>query len=75
MNSFEYLRTSPVRNMPWIKRGVRCEMGGKPGVVTAGDGGYIRVRLNGEKRSGRYHPHWQAVYYNEDRSILKDYRG
>jgi hypothetical protein len=70
VSTFEYLKTSPTRNMPWIKRGMVCEIAGKRGVVTAGDGGYVRVRLDGEKHSRRYHPHWQAVYY-EDGTILK----
>jgi hypothetical protein len=74
MNSFDYLKTSPLRNMPWIKRGMQCDMDGKKGVVTAGDGEYVRVRLDGEKTSGRYHPHWQATYYDEHGNIVKDYK-
>ena len=60
--------------MPWIKRGLICEINGKCGVVTAGDGSYVRVRYDGDKHSVRCHPHWQAVYYNDDGTILKDYR-
>lgn len=74
MNSFEYLKTSPMRNMPWIKRGMRVMIYGKPGLVTAGAGGYVRVRFDGEKRSVPCHPHSAAVYYNEDGSVLKDYK-
>lgn len=29
---------------------------GRAGIVTCGDGAHVRVRLDGEKRSGRYHP-------------------
>jgi hypothetical protein len=42
-----------------VKRGqrVRVNMGrGGEGAVTCGDGAHVRVRLDGEKRSGRYHP-------------------
>lgn len=74
MNSFEYLRTSVTRQMPWIKRGLVCEIDGKRGTVVAGDGGYVRVRYNGERHSVPCHPHWQAVYYDDNGTIIKDYR-
>lgn len=74
MNSFEYLKTSPYRDMPWIKRGMRCNMDGKNGVVTAGAGGSIHVRFDGDNWSHVCHPHWQMTYYNEDGTILKDYK-
>lgn len=74
MNSFEYLKTSPTRNMPWIRKGMRCNMDGRDGTVTVGDGGYVRVRFDGEKHSHPCHPHWMMTYYREDGSILKDYK-
>lgn len=40
-----------------VKRGMRVVTEcGKPGVVTCGDGAHVRVRVDGEKRSGRWHP-------------------
>lgn len=40
-----------------VKRGLRVTAyDGRRGVVTAGDGQYVRVRLDGEKHSFRYHP-------------------
>ena len=42
-----------------VKRGQRVRVSkgrGAEGVVTCGDAQYVRVRLDGEKRSGRYHP-------------------
>ncbi|MDX8151122.1 hypothetical protein SK069_05920 [Patulibacter brassicae] len=42
-----------------VKRGQRVRVSkgrGAEGVVTSGDAQYVRVRLDGEKRSGRYHP-------------------
>jgi hypothetical protein len=74
MNSFEYLKTSPTRNMPWIRRGLRCNMDGRWGVVTAGSGGGIRVRFDGEKHSKPCHPHWQMTYYDQNGNIIKDYK-
>lgn len=40
-----------------VKRGMRVRAeDGRAGIVTCGDGAYVRVRLDGDKRSGRYHP-------------------
>lgn len=40
-----------------VKRGQRVTVeGGNEGVVTCGDGAHVRVRLDGEKHSGSYHP-------------------
>lgn len=44
------------------KRGMRVIADGKPGVITSGDGAHIRIRLDGEKRSGRWHPLWRMDY-------------
>jgi hypothetical protein len=41
------------------KRGQRVRVNkgrGATGTVTCGDGAHVRVRLDGERRSGRYHP-------------------
>ena len=47
------------------RRGMRVTVDGKSGVITCGDGQYLRVRLDGEKRSGRWHPTWRVVYHEE----------
>lgn len=40
-----------------VKRGQRVkDEAGRSGVVTCGDGAHVRVRLDGEKHSGSYHP-------------------
>jgi hypothetical protein len=40
-----------------VKRGQRVtDERGYAGIVTCGDGAHVRVRLDGEKHSGRYHP-------------------
>lgn len=44
------------------KRGMRVMAGGKPGTITSGDGNYIRIRLDGDTRSGRYHPTSDVIY-------------
>lgn len=38
------------------KRGMRVLTYRGEGTVTCGDGAYVRVRVDGDKHSGRYHP-------------------
>ena len=57
-------------SMAWIrrqygvpaKRGGRVFYQGRPGVITGSVSEYIRVRLDGEPRSRRYHPTWRIEY-------------
>lgn len=44
------------------RRGLRVKFQGKPGVITGSSGAYLRIRLNGERRVGRYHPTWEIDY-------------
>lgn len=37
-------------------KGMRVNVYGKTGVITGGDGAYIKVRVDGEKHAGNYHP-------------------
>jgi hypothetical protein len=39
-----------------VKRGMRVGTFQGEGVVTCGDGAYVRVRVDGQKHSGSYHP-------------------
>lgn len=36
--------------------GVKVEYEGKPGVITGGDGQYVKAKLEGETRAANYHP-------------------
>jgi hypothetical protein len=54
MRSLNYIREK--YGVP-AKRGTRVTTEtGKTGVVTSGDGAHVRVRLDGEKHSGSWHP-------------------
>ena len=48
------------------KRGMRVMYNGdgnrRLGTITRADGQYLRIRLDGERRSGRYHPAWKLTY-------------
>jgi hypothetical protein len=62
--SFDFLNKSYGLN---IKRGTRCTYTGegdaKHGSVTSAQGGYVRIRFDGDKRSmGPFHPTWQLTY-------------
>lgn len=44
------------------RRGGRVVFDGRPGVLTSGQGHYVRVRLDGEQRSIIVHPTWRMRY-------------
>jgi hypothetical protein len=48
-------------NVP-AKRFGRVKFQGKLGTITGSDGAYLRIRLDGERRAGKYHPTWQIEY-------------
>ncbi len=45
-----------------VKKGDRVEYTGdgtpRGGEIVSADGGYLRIRLDGDVHSGRYHPTW-----------------
>jgi len=44
------------------KRGASIKYCGMAGKITGADGGYLLIKLDGEKRSKRYHPTWNIEY-------------
>ena len=52
------------------KRGVTIEFTGNSapvrGVVAGASGAYLRVRLDGEKRTRTFHPTWEMKYLDKD---------
>lgn len=57
----EYIRK--YYNVP-AKRGGRVEYRGKLGTITGSVNGYLRILLDGESHSHRYHPTWEIKYLN-----------
>lgn len=55
----DYIRT--YYKVP-AKRGGKVLYKGMHGVITSARGGYLRIRLDGEKRIGSYHPTWEITY-------------
>jgi hypothetical protein len=64
--SLEYVRRA--RGVP-AKRGgrVRYTHPSPPreGTITGAHGGYLRIRLDGDKHSGIHHPTWELEYLDE----------
>jgi hypothetical protein len=56
---FDYIRE---RYKVPAEVGRRVFYKGQLGIITSARGCYIRVRLDGEKRSDIYHPTWEMVY-------------
>lgn len=60
--SFDYVRR--YYGVP-AKRGMRVTVyDGREGTITCGAGHYIRIRLDGEKRSRIFHPTWKLTYHS-----------
>lgn len=57
--SAEYVRS--YYGVP-AKRGMRVIAAGKPGTIVGFDGPHLRIRLDGEKYAGNWHPTWRIEY-------------
>lgn len=57
--AFDYIRRH--YKVP-AKKGGRVLFQGRPGVIVGSYQCYIKVRLDGERRAGVYHPTWEMVY-------------
>jgi len=44
------------------KRGMLVKYQGKPGIIVGAKDAYLRIRLEGEKSIGSYHPTWEIQY-------------
>lgn len=56
------------RQVP-AKRGMRCRVDGKPGVITGARFGYVQVRFDGRSFSVSCHPTWRFEYINKDGTV------
>lgn len=74
MTSLTYVKER--RNMPFIKRGMRVEVNGRMGKVTAGNrSGNINVLFDEIKQPANCHPQWETCFFDENGEIIADYRG
>jgi hypothetical protein len=63
------------RGVP-AKRGMRVRYWGSQGLrlgtIRSARGGYLRIRLDGDKHSGNFHPTWALDYLDDDGVVLKE---
>ncbi len=64
------------RNMPFLKVGMQIYSNHsyRFGKVTGTRGGYLLIRMNGDKFSCPYHPTWNLTFFNKDGSTAKCYK-
>lgn len=53
-----------------VRHGQRVKYTGRPGVelfgkVTGVEGGYVMIKLDGQRHSFHYHPTWELSYLDE----------
>jgi len=59
------------RGLPPIKKGMRCEVDGKPGKVVGGNSsGNLNVLFDGQKHPMNCHPGWKMNIFNADNTIF-----
>lgn len=67
--SMEYIRNA--YRVP-AKRGARVQYTGEKrptlGTITGSEGARLRIRMDGEKHTGIYHPTWEIRYLPEQRT-------
>ena len=65
--TLQHIRDS--RGVP-VKRGMRVRYTGgvapKYGTVIGAKHGYVRIRIDGEKNAGSYHPTWELEYFDSE---------
>ncbi|WP_182006372.1 hypothetical protein [Priestia aryabhattai] len=77
MTSLSYIKER--RNMPFIKRGMRVEVDGNMGRITAGNrSGNINVIFDDTETFGKHshncYPQWETRYFDKEGNVLADYR-
>lgn len=61
------------RGLPPIKKGMRCEVDGKQGIVVGGNSSAnLNVIFDGQKSAMNCHPYWRMKIFNDDGSVVYD---
>lgn len=67
-------RIRKMRDLPFIKRGMRVEVDGRPGRICSGNNSLnLNIRLDGEKRPRNCHPYYRVKYFDRDGNVIKDF--
>ena len=62
------------RKMPFLRRGMRCNMDGRWAKVTSGFGAGLMVLFDDATYPKPVHPKWQMTYYDTDGNIVAEYK-
>lgn len=58
------------RGLPQIKKGMKCEVDGKSGIVVGGNSSCnLNVKFDGWKGVSNCHPYWRMRIFNDDGSL------
>jgi len=59
------------RQLPAIKKGMRCEVSGESGIIYGGNGSAnFNVLFDGDKRPMNCHPEWKMKIFNGDGLVI-----
>lgn len=63
-----------MRDMPFIKRGMKIEVNGRPGRICSGNSsGNLNIRFDGEKFTRNCHPFYKTRYFGNDGQVIREY--
>lgn len=69
-------RVVEYRQLPAIKKGMRCEVNGKHGEIRGGNSSCnFNVLFDGDKKPMNCHPGWKMKIFNSDGSIIHQSEG
>lgn len=59
------------RGLPNIKKGMKCEVDGKAGVIVGGNSSSnLNVKFDGWKGVSNCHPYWRMTVFKDDGSVF-----
>jgi hypothetical protein len=62
------------RGLPFVKRGMRVEMDGKPGrVAGANSSANLDIIFDGDNYSQNCHPYWRMKYFGNGGEVIKEF--
>ncbi len=63
-----------IRNMSFIKRGMRIEVDGHIGKICSGNiSDNLNVRFEGERFTRNCHPFYKTRYFDKSGNVIQDY--
>lgn len=67
--------TCEYRRVPLVRKGIKCEVDGKSGVIWGGNSGAnFNVKFDEDNRISNCHPYWRMKIFNSDGSVLYEHK-